>query len=322
MAFFTLENYMTKVVRSPGVDPVANPQPIRKGTIVLASDLKTIGVVTTTGHLGGDNFEVQYTAGSNLVIIPNNILVWSGLKLFSPQFPAGVAITSKTANFREYTIASNATVTRKEFSNFCYIRSGVMADFGNYNLRAVPAGADMNLIRNEGSYYVVTATSNLAETGTGHFVDVVQQGSSIIQISRANNTNQRVYHRRSTDAGLTWSAWFEVLTTHALTWVNGTLQNGFTVNSGLTPQFSKQGNLGYLKGQVIPPGTYGDSFTVLTIPTAYIPAETQYGSAMGIGTGSSSLPVNRLRVSATGIVTLAHNLAVGAWDLSMVYRLN
>lgn len=321
MAFFTLDQFASKVVRSPGIDPVVNPQPISKGTIVLSSDSKTYSVVTVAGHLGGDNFEVQFTAGSNLVVIPNNILNITGLKLFSPQFPAGVAITSKTANYREYTIASNATVTRKEFANFCYNRAIEFNDFGRYNYRTTPT-ADMNTIRNEGSYYVPTATSNLPVSGVGYFLDVMQQGSSIVQVAKQNAVDMRTFHRRSTDAGVTWAAWAEVLVAHSLTWVLGTLQNGFTTYNSLPVSFAKQGNLAWLKGAVVPPGTYGDSYTMITIPTGFTPTETQYGAAMGIGTGSSSLPVNRLRISSTGILTLAHNLAVGAWDVSFCYRLN
>lgn len=320
MAFLTIDDFSTKLIRNRKADPATNPQPVKKGTLIISSDNTAMYQVVQNGHLGGDNFEVQFTAGSNLVIIPNNVLNWSGLKLFSPQFPAGVAITGKTANYREYTIAAAATVTRREFANFCYTRAYKALDFGQYNTR-IAVGTNMNLLTNEGQYYMPSTTSNLPESGAGYYVDVLQSGSSVMQIARANTVDLKSFHRRSVDGGITWGAWFEALSSHSFTWVSGTLQNSFTTYNSLPVQFAKQGNLCWLKGQVTPPGTYGDSYTTVTIPTAYRPAETQYNAITAIGTGAGTYPVNRLRISNIGILAIAHNFAVQAWDLTTVYRL-
>ena len=129
MAFLKLSDFNTKLIRSLSALPASSPQPIQKGTIVLSSDLSFVSVCAVAGHLGGDNFYTQFTAGSNVVKLPINTLAWSGLKLYAPQFPSGVLLTGKGVNTYEYTIATPATVTAKQFSNFCLLKSVALQNF-------------------------------------------------------------------------------------------------------------------------------------------------------------------------------------------------
>lgn len=319
MAFFTMADFATKVIRTRNTDPATNPEPIQKGTLVLSSDLSAISVCTVAGHLGGDNFEVQYTAGSNLVIIPNNVLVWSGLKLFSPQFPAGVAITGKTANFREFTIASNATTTRKEKSNFCYLRTARLTEFGDYNARLTPS-TDMNNLTFEGSYYMPSTSTNIPISGSGFFVEVMQSGSSIVQILYANRTQQNVYTRRSTDAGATWSAYIESISNYT-SWQTLSLSNSYAHDTNPL-QYSVNGNLLYLRGGVLTPaGAVGTTQTIATIPTNGRPFQKLYGNAFGSGTGATTRTFNRIEINTNGTIVNSFSGTIQGLQLDGVYVL-
>lgn len=320
MAFSTLTRFITKIVRSPSVDPVTNPQPVTAGTLVISSDMKSYGLVTVGGHLGGDNFEVQYTSGSNLVIIPNNVLVWSGLKLFSPQFPSGVAITGKTANFREYTIASPATVTRKEMSNFAYIRQMDFKNFGAFDGRPTPYN-DLNLYRYEGNYYVPTGTTNLPVSGSGYFLDVKQSGQWIIQEAKQNTAEMRTFQRRSADNGATWSAWDEFHRS-LLSWTNATLQNSFTNVSGRTVQYALNGNLLHVKGGVnTPSGSSPADATIFIVPSTHYPAQEVFTAIYGAGTGATSASVLRASLKTSGAFVNSFAVTVQILQLDCILTL-
>lgn len=185
--------------------PYTNPVAVKVGDMFQSVDKTELYVVDAAGHYGGDNFEVQLTAGSNLVIIPNNILVWSGLKLFCPSFPAGVALTSKTANYREYTMASNATVTRKENANFCGIKAGKFLPFGGVGQRKVITNANNAIY--PGKYYLASTATNLPAASTATFLDVEQHGNTLIHFARLDTDALTAYVRRSADNGTTYNAW-------------------------------------------------------------------------------------------------------------------
>lgn len=129
MAFLKVSDFATKTIRLKNSAPAINQEPIERGTLVIGSTCNVLSVCSVSGHISSDNFYTQYTAGSNLVILPNNTLNWQGLKLFSPQFPNGVTITGKGTKLNEYVIATNATLTKKEKSNFCVLRSETLTAF-------------------------------------------------------------------------------------------------------------------------------------------------------------------------------------------------
>lgn len=129
MAHIKVADFIAKLIRTRNKIPASKPEPIQRGTVVLSSDLSALSVCKVSGHLGGDNFLVQYTAGSNLVTLPNNTIAWNGLKLFSPQFPNGVPLTGKTSVTNQYTIGTNATITKQEVANFCVLNSVKLKPF-------------------------------------------------------------------------------------------------------------------------------------------------------------------------------------------------
>lgn len=129
MVFIKVADFVTKLMRTRNKIPASRPEPIQRGTVVLSSDLSVLSVCKVGGHLAGDNFLVQFTAGSNLVTLPNNALSWSGLKLYSPQFPNGVMLTGKTSVVNQYTIGTNATLTKQEVANFCVLNSVKLKPF-------------------------------------------------------------------------------------------------------------------------------------------------------------------------------------------------
>lgn len=319
MAFFTLDNFLTKLVRSPSVELRTTPQPIDKGTIVTSFDGTSLGVVTVGGHLGGDNFDVQFTAGSNLVIIPNNVLEWSGLKLFSPQFPAGVAITGKTANFREFTIATAATVTRRETANFCYIRSTYMADLGKWNSRTTSI-TDANLLTQEGSFYVSSSVLNTPLTTAGFFVEVMQSSTFITQIFYANRNESNVYIRRSNDNGATWTAFGELVQAR-LSWTTLGLVNSYTQDTNPL-QYAVQGNLLHLRGGVLTPsGTMASAQTIATLPSGARPNQRKFGTALGSGTGATSRTFSRIEINTDGTIQNSFSGSVQGLQFDGVYTL-
>lgn len=129
MAFLKVSDFATKTIRLKNSAPAINQEPIERGTLVIGSTCNVLSVCSISGHISSDNFYTQYTAGSNLVLLPINTLNWQGLKLFSPQFPNGVTIIGKGTKMNEYVIASNATLTKKEKSNFCALRSETLTVF-------------------------------------------------------------------------------------------------------------------------------------------------------------------------------------------------
>lgn len=319
MAFFTLDKFNRSVVRSPGVDPVTLPQPVNVGTIVISSDGTSLGYVTQAGHLGGDNFDVQFTAGSNLVVIPNNVGNYVGLKLFSPQFPFGITITSKTANYREYTIQTAATVTRRETANFCYIRSTYMADLGNWNTRTT-ALTDANLLTQEGSFYVSSTVLNTPLNTAGFFVEVMQSSTFITQVFYANRNESNVYIRRSNDNGATWTAFGELVQAR-LSWTTLGLVNSYTQDTNPL-QYAVQGNLLHLRGGVLTPGgSPASGQTITTLPSAARPSQRKFGTALGTGTGATTRTFSRIEINTDGTIVNSFSGTIAGLQFDGVYTL-
>lgn len=185
--------------------PYTNPVPVKAGDMFQSVDKSEFYVVDQAGHYAGDNFEVQLTAGSPNVLIPNNVLVWSGLKLFCPSFPTGVTITAKTGTYQQYTLASNAPTTRKERANFCGIKTGVFLPFGGVGQRKVITNANNAIY--PGKYYLAGTATNLPAASTATFLDVEQHGNTLIHFARLDTDALTAYVRRSADNGATYNAW-------------------------------------------------------------------------------------------------------------------